>query len=97
MFEHGQWVTNQHDPGSFGNPRQDRGFDVHHTTHAVGIVMLVQRKNIKAFLFGIAVFVQIVVVIVSGLITVKILIGKREEGVVLEHVIFALPNDKGVP
>ena len=53
--------------------------------------MLVQRDNIKAFFFSVAVFINVIVVVVSSFLTVKKLIRDREERVVLEDLVFQYP------
>src|SRR5689334_4179695 len=92
MLDHWQWVADEHDLRSLREARQNRGFDVHDTAHAVGVaVVLIEGKGIKAFLFGVAVFVNVIVVIVSSLLAIKKLIWYREERVVLEHLVFRYP------
>ena len=51
-------------------------------------MMLVERDGIKTQLFGIAVFVQIIIVIVGRLLAVKQGVGHGEVGFVLEDFVF---------
>ena len=50
--------------------------------------MLVQGKGVETELFGIAVFVEVVVIVVRRLFTVEKSVGYREEGPVLQNLFF---------
>src|SRR5713101_9550447 len=92
MLENWQWVTDQYDLRFLRDARKNRGLNIHDTSHAEGIaMMLVQHQCIETLFLGIAILVKEIVVVVGGLLTVKILIRHREEGFISEHLFLGNP------
>src|SRR6266851_5212087 len=93
MLDDRQRIPDQHDFHSFGAAREHRRLNVHYATHAEGIaVMFIQGDQVKPQFLGIAILVDIVVVVVGGFFRIEEAIGYRKEGVVLKNLLFWKPS-----
>src|SRR5262245_2003160 len=93
MLEHWQGVTDQHDLHFLSDTGEDRCLHIHYSTHAERIaVVLVERYRIEPQFLGIAGFVEVVVVVSSGLLAVKILVRHREKGMVPKDLVLRDPT-----
>ena len=63
IVEYGQWVAQEHDLGALGDAGQDGSLKIHGRPQARwGVVMLIEHQSIKAHLFRIFVFVEVLVI-----------------------------------
>src|SRR5216684_986289 len=89
MFQYRERIAEQHDPRFACDARQNRGFDVHHRTHAEGRpMMLVQHDRVEADLLGVASFVDILVVEFRAYFRIVEGIRHAEEAAVLDNLVF---------
>ena len=93
MFDHRQRIADQHEPHALGAIGEHGGLDVHHRPHANRVaVMFVQRDDVEAEILGIAVFVEIVMIIVGGSFAIVEPIGDGEKRAVLENLFLGQPS-----
>src|SRR6266478_7501815 len=86
-------MAEEHEARTFGAIGQYRRLDVHHRSHAYGIaMMLVEREEVEAKILGIAILVEIIVVVVGRFLAIVKAIGDREEAAIAEDFLVRDPS-----
>jgi hypothetical protein len=89
MLDYRQRIANQHNPDTLSPISQDRRFDVHHATHAERVaVMLIQGDQVETQFLGVAILVEIVIVVVGCLLGIEELVGNCEISAIPQDLIF---------
>ena len=92
MFDDRQGVPDQNNLGFAGNPSQDRGFYVHDRPHADRVaVMLIQGQGVEPQVLGVAIFVEVVIVVIGRLFAVEMLVRNSEKRPILQNELFGQP------
>src|SRR5208282_6942579 len=86
MLDDRQRVADQQNPRLLGQPRQDRGLDVHHASHAERVaVMLIQRDDVESQFFRVQVLVDEVVIVLGRPLAIEVAIRDCEMSAIAQY------------